>query len=103
MSSFAQPTFSPTVIAAVLAHMNSDHNDHNLVIARAFGAADAASARMVSLDHRGGTWSYTAAGMDRELTLAWSREISERFDIRQEIVARYDAACVTLGIAPRPH
>ncbi|MDR2280192.1 MAG: DUF2470 domain-containing protein, partial [Gordonia sp. (in: high G+C Gram-positive bacteria)] len=36
--------FDDAVIAAVLRHMNDDHTADNLLIARAFGDADAAEA-----------------------------------------------------------
>jgi hypothetical protein len=83
--------------------MNGDHNDDNLLIARAFGARDATAAAMTTLDHRGGTWEYTAGGDTRQLTVPWSAEIGERPAIRREIVAIYDRACVALGVEPRPH
>lgn len=103
MPTSAEPRFSSETIAAVLAHMNSDHNDDNLLIVRAFGALDAASSRMTTLDHRGATWAYAAGGVDYDLTLAWTCEISERPEIRREIVVIYDAACAKLGIVARPH
>ena len=82
--------------------MNGDHNDDNLLIARAFGNPDATAATMTTLDHRGGTWVYTADG-DHELTVPWSTEISERPEIRREVVRLYDLACEKLGLEPRPH
>lgn len=94
--------FADDVIAAVLSHMNSDHNDDNLLIARAFGAPDATAAVMTALDHRGATWAYTA-GHDHELTLPWSTEISGRAEIRREIVRLYDLARKRLGLEPRLH
>ncbi|CAN5177919.1 hypothetical protein BH11ACT4_BH11ACT4_10160 [soil metagenome] len=97
------PVFPAETVAAVLAHMNADHNDDNLLIARAFGSAEASAATMTTLDHRGGTWQYAAGGMTHDLTLPWSVEIDERPQIRREIVALYDAACARLGIEPRPH
>lgn len=97
------PTFSPDIVSGVLAHMNSDHNDDNLLIARAFGDPDATVATMTTLDHRGGTWSYTVTDTDHELTVPWSTEIAERPEIRREIVRLYDLSCEKLGITPRPH
>lgn len=97
------PTFSPDIIEAVLAHMNADHNDDSLLIARAFGNPDATAATMTTLDESGGTWSYTADGAEVELIVPWSDTIAERAEIRREIVVLYDAACETLGITPRPH
>jgi Protein of unknown function (DUF2470) len=101
--SSSEPVFPPETVAAVLAHMNSDHNDDNLLIVRAFGDRDATHAAMTTLDHRGGTWTYAAAGMDRELTLPWTAEISERPEIRREIVVLYDRACGVLGLPTRAH
>lgn len=95
--------FPAEIVDAVLAHMNSDHNDDNLLIVRAFGDPDATAATMTTLDHRGGTWSYALAGEERRLTLPWSADIGERHEIRREIVGLYDAACRRLGIQPRPH
>ncbi len=83
--------------------MNDDHLDDNLLIARAFGNPDATSSTMTSLDHLGGSWVYTADGSEHDLTVPWTDEISERPEIRREIVRLYDAACARLGIEPRPH
>ena len=83
--------------------MNDDHNDDNLLIARAFANVDATSSIMTSLDEKGGTWAYTADGEDHSVTVPWSTEISERAEIRREIVVLYDDACDKLGIEPRPH
>lgn len=97
------PTFSSDVVAAVLDHMNNDHPDDNLLIARAFGDADATSATMIDLDETAGQWTYTVDGTSSALTVPWSTTISERSEIRREIVVLYDRACEALGIAPRPH
>ncbi|TQL46597.1 uncharacterized protein DUF2470 [Homoserinimonas aerilata] len=99
----SQNTFTPDVIAAVLHHMNDDHSDDNLLIARAFGTPDAESATMIDLDQHGGQWTYSAAGQAQALTVPWTAEISERAEIRREIVVLYDKACATLGVSPRPH
>ncbi|CAN5261407.1 hypothetical protein BH09ACT5_BH09ACT5_14530 [soil metagenome] len=98
------PTFPAETIEAVLAHMNSDHNDDNLLIARAFGDPDATAATMTTLDGSGGSWVYTAGdGAETALTVAWTTTITERPEIRREIVRLYDAACAKLGLEPRPH
>ena len=98
------PAFPPDVDAAVLHHMNDDHLDDNLLIARAFGSKDAVSATMTALDHEGGTWSYQTADGEHTLTVPWpGGEIAERPEIRREVVRLYDDACARLGITPRPH
>ncbi|AWB90399.1 DUF2470 domain-containing protein [Salinibacterium hongtaonis] len=97
------PVFSADVVAAVLHHMNDDHRDDNVLIARAFGNAAAASATMTDLDENGGRWSYVADSVTHDLEVPWSTAISERAEIRREIVVLYDSACERLGLEPRPH
>ncbi len=123
-------SFDPTIVAAVLHHMNDDHADDNLLIARAFGDRDATAARMVGVDGRAGYWVYSVGGADGEaapdgamlvggdpsadvgdpadadeidLRVEWSGAITERPEIRREIVVLYDRACAELGIAARDH
>lgn len=97
--------FDDTTVSAVLHHMNSDHNDDNLLIARAFGHPAAVGAVMTAFDGDGADWSVTdAAGTASELRVPWpGAPISERAEVRREVVALYDAACAELGIEPRPH
>ena len=95
--------FSTDVVDAVLRHMNGDHVDDNLLIVRAFADRDADTAVMIGLDEHGGTWRYETAGAEQELRVPWSAEISERAEIRREIVVLYDAACSELGVEARPH
>ena len=95
--------FEPDVVSAVLAHMNGDHNDDNLLIAQAFGRPDADTATMHSLDGDGGTWVYQVGEQTGRVTVPWSEPIGERQEIRREIVVLYDEACARLGLEPRPH
>lgn len=98
--------FDDETLAGVLGHMNSDHSDDNLLIARAFGADEApVGSRMVSFDGDGGDWVVTGAGgATSELRVPWpGGSITERREVRREIVALYDASCARLGIEPRPH
>lgn len=98
-------SFSPEIVAAVLHHMNDDHADDSLLIARAFGDRAASESRMVDLDGDGGDWMYRTApdGPEVPLRVAWSAPIAERPEIRREIVVLYDRACAELGIEPRAH
>lgn len=96
-------TFDAQTVTAVLEHMKEDHPDDNLLIARAFGDRAADSAVMTGLDGSAGVWGYTVDGETRELSVPWSRTISERPQIRHEVVVVYDTACAKLGIDPRPH
>lgn len=100
--------FAPEIVAAVLRHMNSDHTDDNVLIARAFGpaeAAEVASAEMAGFDGEGGDWAVTRTDdLVESLRVPWpGGPITERPEVRREIVALYDAACDRLGVTPRPH
>lgn len=97
------PTFAPDIVLAVLAHMNGDHAHDNLLIARAFGSPDAASAVMTALDENGGTFGYSTPAGDAEVTVPWTAPIRERAEIRREVVVLYDRACAALGLEPRAH
>lgn len=85
--------------------MNDDHGDDNVLIARAFGEfSEVSAARMTGFDGEQGHWQVTADGDDHEVSVPWpGGAISERPEVRREIVALYDAACARLGITPRPH
>ena len=99
--------FDADIVAAILHHMNDDHTDDNFLIARAFATASdlpITEAVMTDLDGDGGIWRITRAGIAEELRVPWpGGSISERPEVRREIVALYDAACAELGIEPRPH
>ena len=57
---------------------------------------------MFGLDGAGGTWKVVEHGQTRELVIPWpSGEISQRPEIRREVVFLYRNACKTLGIEPR--
>ena len=98
--------FGADVLTGVLSHMNGDHEDDNLLIARAFGPpGDIVAATLVGFDGGGGDWiARRAGGDDVAIRVPWpSGPISERPEVRREIVALYDEACRRLGVTPRPH
>ncbi|WP_235734636.1 DUF2470 domain-containing protein [Nocardioides alcanivorans] len=96
--------FSDGVISAVLAHMNDDHTDDNLRIVQAFGAPDATAATMSGLDGDASFWRVTEPAGERDLRIAWpSGPITERPEIRREVVLLHDQACAALGIQIEPH
>lgn len=99
-------TFDDDALAGVLGHMNRDHADDNLLIARAFSPLpDPVAATMTTFDSDAGQWHViTAAGAEEALRVPWpSGPIAERREVRREIVALYDEACRRLGIPPRAH
>lgn len=109
-------TFQADVVSAILSHMNADHTGDNLVIVRAFAEPDAVSAVMTGFDADGATWSaelgdaVDSTGESgetgvtrevREVRIPWSVPISERAEVRREIVVLFDAAAEKLGLPPR--
>jgi hypothetical protein len=98
--------FDENVVAAVLGHMNGDHTGDNLLIVRAFGPrADAVGAVMTGFDGEAGEWAADLPdGSPLPVRVAWlGGPISERPQVRREVVALYDEACRMLGVEPRPH
>lgn len=97
--------FDQPALTAVLAHMNDHHADDNLLIARAHGRPDARDALMTGFDGDGADWEVTDAdGTSAPLRVAWpAGPITERIQVRQQVVALYDAACRALDVEPRPH
>lgn len=103
--------FDDAALTGVLGHMNGDHGDDNLLIARAFagdaGIADAeiTASVMTGFDGDRGIWQVTLAdGSTADVEVPWlSGPISERREVRREIVALYDEACRRLDVEPRPH
>lgn len=98
--------FDDAALAGVLGHMNDDHADDNLLITRAFALdAEIVSATMTGFDGDGGSWQATLAdGASLEVVVPWpGGPITERREVRREIVALYDDACAVIGVEARPH
>jgi hypothetical protein len=96
-------SFEPAIVDAVLKHMNEDHPEDNLLIARAFATQAADGATMTGLDGDGGLWQVRSGTATADVRVPWSGAITERSEIRREIVVLYDRACEKLGVTPRPH
>jgi len=90
--------FPPDVVAAILRHMNDDHAADSLAIVRAHGGPpDAVAARMTGLDATGGDFAATLpGGGEAVVRIPWSRTLTERAEVRAEVVRLYQEA-VTPG------
>lgn len=100
-------TFGPDVVAAVCRHMNDDHPDDSLLICRTLGGRpDATAARMTGLDAEGADFEVTGDSGVGNVRLPWSTTLTERPQIRLEVVRMYEEACAAAGQEPRtaaPH
>ena len=96
--------FSEGVIAAITRHMNVDHADDSLLICRSLGGQpDATSATMTGMDPSGIDFAVVVAGRAVPARVPWSGPITERAQVRAEVVRMYHEACEALGIEARPH
>jgi putative heme iron utilization protein len=94
--------FSPEVVAAVTRHMNGDHPEDTLIICRALGGVpEAAAARMTGLDGECGEYAVTVDGAERTIRIPWSEPLTERAQIRAEVVRMYRQGCAELGLTAR--
>jgi putative heme iron utilization protein len=95
--------FTSDVVAAVRRHMNDDHVEDSLLICRALGGVPkATAAEMVGMDAEGIDFVATVAGHPTPVRLAWSQRLSDRAQVRPEVIGMYREACEALGVAPRP-
>jgi hypothetical protein len=94
--------FGDTAVAAVVKHMNAEHADDSLLICRTLGRQPSARiARMVGFNETRALFSARIDGGDVDVWVPWSAPLTERSQVRDEIVAMYRAACSQAGIAPR--
>ncbi|QBI53868.1 DUF2470 domain-containing protein [Streptomonospora litoralis] len=93
--------FTAEVVSAITAHMNGDHPQETLAICRALGGVpEATAARMTGVDAAGGDYLATVDGAEAAVRIPWSQELTERGQVRREVVRMYRDACELLGIAP---
>ncbi|MFF3854349.1 DUF2470 domain-containing protein [Micromonospora sp. NPDC002575] len=97
----AQP-FDADIVRAVCRHMNADHADDSLLICRALGGCpDATRARATGLDADGMDFAVAVDGIEVPVRIPFARRISERAEIRREVVRMHERACDALGLPPR--
>ncbi|GAB3237527.1 hypothetical protein GCM10027447_36720 [Glycomyces halotolerans] len=91
---FASPDpFGEEAVAAICRHMNVDHAEDTLVICRAAGGRpEATAARMTGLDGDGGDFAVTVPGGEAAVRIPWSRRLTERAEVRTEVVRLFTAS-----------
>jgi putative heme iron utilization protein len=94
--------FPPDVVAEIARHMNDDHAEDNVLIVRAFGGADAATAaRMYGVDVDGMEFAVALNGVEVPVRIPFRERLTERRQVRAEAARMYRDACAALGVDPR--
>ncbi|MDA1360643.1 biliverdin-producing heme oxygenase [Glycomyces luteolus] len=90
--------FEPKVIAAICHHMNTDHAADTLVICQgAGGRRGAESARMTGFDGEGADFAAVVDGTEVPIRIAWAAPLSERAEVRPEIVRLFTESKAALS------
>lgn len=96
--------FSPEVVAAIARHMNDDHAEDNVTICRGLGGQpDTASATVTGMDPDGMVFEAVVDGTPTPVVIPWSEPITERAQVRTEVVRMHAEASAALGLPPRGH
>ena len=97
-----QDPLTAEVIAAIARHMNDDHAEDSVVIVRALGGQPAATAAvMTGMDADGIDFSAEVAGRSVPVRIPWSERLTERTQVRTEVVRMYEEAREALRFSTR--
>ncbi|MDL4777002.1 MULTISPECIES: DUF2470 domain-containing protein [Thermomonosporaceae] len=96
----AEP-FTEDVVRQIARHMNQDHAADCLLICRALGGRpEATAARMTGMDADGLDLAAAVEGGEAVVRVPWSGRLTERAQVRREVVRMYGEARELLGSAP---
>ncbi|GAA2592289.1 DUF2470 domain-containing protein [Actinomadura fulvescens] len=94
--------FTADVVAQIMRHMNEDHaGDSRMIVQALGGRPDAESALMSGMDAEGIDFVAVVGGAEVPVRIAWSERLTERIQVRREVVRMSDEARGILGMAPR--
>jgi len=98
------PWLTDDVKRAVMAHMNGDHIDDNVVICRsAGGRPDVTAATMTGLDVEGIEFTVEAPGGADVVRIGFPAPVTERAQIREHVARMYHESAAALGLPSRQH
>jgi putative heme iron utilization protein len=93
----APDPFTHEVVGQIMRHMNDDHPDDSLLIVRALGGhRGATAARMSGMDADGIDFAATVDGVETAVRLPWTERLTERAQVRREVVAMHERARAAL-------
>ncbi|HCT81278.1 MAG TPA: hypothetical protein DGT23_32875 [Micromonosporaceae bacterium] len=85
--------FSADVIAQIMEHMNDDHAEDSLLIARTLGGRpEATAAAMTGMDADGIDFKVTLSGGAEAVRVPFARRLTERPQVRVEVTRLYQEA-----------
>ena len=99
MSAADATPFTPDVVEAICRHMNDDHPDDGVRMVRGLAGVDADRVTMTGLD-ADRAYFRVEAPRPLHVSLAWSERLTERGQVRLEVVRMHEQACRALGTEP---
>jgi putative heme iron utilization protein len=94
--------FTPDVVEAIKRHMNDDHADDALLICRALGGRpEATAATTTGVDAEAIEFAAVVDGREVAVRVPWGTRLTERAQVRTEVVRLYREACAELGVPAR--
>ncbi|ACZ83922.1 DUF2470 domain-containing protein [Streptosporangium roseum] len=94
--------FTPEVVNAIKRHMNDDHSDDALLICKGLGGQpEATGATTTGVDAEAIEFAAVVGGRDVAVRVPWSTTLTERAQVRREVVRLYQEACAALGVPAR--
>ncbi|WCO68260.1 DUF2470 domain-containing protein [Iamia majanohamensis] len=100
----APSPFSPEVVTAVARHMNDDHAEDNVTICRGLGGQPGTTAAvMTGMGPEGLELEATVDGAPVPVVVPWSGPITERAQVRAEVVRMHTEASEALGLPVAEH
>jgi hypothetical protein len=94
--------FTPDVVEAIKRHMNDDHTADALLICQGLGGQpEATGAVTTGVDARAIEFLAVVDGAEVPVRVPWSTTLTERAQVRSEVVRLYQDACAALGVPAR--
>ena len=102
MTDSHEDPFPADVVEQIALHMNADHAGDNVLIVRALGGVPSAtSARMSGMDADGIEFAAVVNDIEVPVRISFAERLTERRQVRAEVVRMYREACAALDLDPR--
>jgi putative heme iron utilization protein len=86
-------SFDPEIVTGVCGYMNANQAENNVFMVQVLGGQpEATSATMVGFDATGVDFAASVASEEIPVRLPWTREISTRDEVREQLFSLLDRA-----------